>query len=172
MKRFLAVSILAACVLALAPAIQAQDCSSLTNWDLRGTYAMYGSGWNDFSKVITAPPPGVTLPSGSIPTNWIGVYIFNGKGGGSGWIATNAGGMQLTLDLMNLTYAVKPDCSVQTSFSMKIRELGITVGPVARLLVIAGTPSQMELFGMLVGGGPGTGGDSMTVRRISVQYWQ
>ena len=145
------------------------DCSSLTNWDLRGTYAMYGSGWNDFSKVITTPPPGVTLPSGSIPTNWVGASTFNGRGGGSGWVATNAGGMQFTFDLINLTYTVKPDCSVQTSFSVKIRELGITVGPIARLLVIAGTPGQMEFFGILAGAGPGTGGDSMTARRISMQ---
>jgi hypothetical protein len=169
MKRTLAVSILAACVPALAPAIQAQDCSSLTNWNLRGTYAMHGSGWIDLSKVITAPPPGIPLPSGSIPTSWVGVHSMDGKGGGSGWIAMNAGGVQLTLDFVNFTVTVNPDCSVQTVATLKIRELGITIGPIARVLVIARTPGQMELFGILAGAGPGTGGDSMTGRRISMQ---
>jgi hypothetical protein len=168
MKRFLTLSILASCLFGFALTAHAQNCSALRTWDLRGTYAMQGSGWIDLSKVITAPPPGVPLPSGSIPMNWVGTHILDGHGSGSGWISMNAGGVQLTMDLIEVSYAVKPDCSVETHSMLKIRELGITVGPVARVLVIAGATGQLELFGLLAGAGPGTGGDSMKARRISL----
>ena len=54
------------------------------------------------------------------------------------------------------------------SFSMKIKELGVTVGPVSRLIVIFGRAEALEVRGTWKGAGPGTGVDSFVGRRISM----
>lgn len=165
MKRLVSVTMFAACLLASSPVVRAQDCSNWSNYDLRGTYTMSGSGWIDLSKLVA------TLPAGTIPMSWVGADMWDGKGGGTGWVSVNAGGVQLTVQLVGKVYAVKADCSVQESFSMKIKELGITLGPFSRLLVIGGTPEALEVYGMFVGAGPGSGVDLMVAHRISMQYY-
>jgi hypothetical protein len=164
MKRLVFLTILAACVLALSPAAAAQDCSVWSNWDLRGSYTMSGSGWIDLSKLV----PG--LPSGSIPMAWAGAVSYNGTGGGGGWVALNAGGVQMGIDLVNLTYQVKADCSVSISYTMNFRDLGVKLGPVSRLAVVAGGAGMLEIDGIQVGGGPGMPVDLMVMHRISMQY--
>lgn len=164
MKNLVSITMLAACLLTLAQATYAQDCSSWTNYDLRGTYAMTGSGWIDLSKVVAS------LPAGTIPMSFVGAKTFNGLGGGAGWVTFNAGGAQFTADFVNLTYQVKSDCSVTATYSLKIRELGITVGPVSRVLVVGGTWAQLELLGIQAGAGPGTQVDNIVERRFSMQH--
>jgi len=154
---------LSVCALMVLPAMKAQDCSNWTNWDLRGTYTMSGSGWIDLSKLVP------TLPSGTVPMSWVGAHSYTGNGGGTGWISMSAGGVQLNIQLIGLTYAVKADCSVQVSFSMQAKQLpGVTIGPVSRVLVIAGKGEALELFMMLGGAGPGMPQDIGVSRRISM----
>jgi hypothetical protein len=62
----------AGCLVILSAAVQAQDCSNWSNWDLRGTYTMSGSGFIDLSKVL----PGSGLPSGMIPMTWVGAHTY------------------------------------------------------------------------------------------------
>ena len=165
MQRVFSASILATCLLAAATAVRAQDCSNLSNWDLRGTYSMSGQGWMDLSKLI----PGA--PSGTVPFAWVGSHVWDGAGGGSGWVSVNAGGLQLTVQFVGLTYAVKADCSLIVSFAMTAKEMpGLKIGPVTRVLVIAGKSEPLELFMTFLGGGPGMPVDVGVSRRISMQY--
>jgi len=162
MKRFVSFMTFAAGLLAVSPVASAQDCSDWTNWDLRGTYAISGSGWIDLSKLA----PG--LPAGLTPISWVGLENMDGNGVATGWVSANAGGVPLTFDFVNKTYAVQADCSVQVTFSMKVKELGgAVIGPVSRILVIAGQKDQqdLELEMILVGGGPGTSVDLGVARR-------
>lgn len=164
MKSLVSVTMFATCLLAISQNGKAQDCTGWTNWDLRGTYTMAGSGWIDLSKLVS------TLPAGTIPMSWVGATSFNGNGAGSGWVSVNAGGVQMNMDLVGLTYQVKADCSVSVSYSMKVKELGITFGPVSRLLVVGGNPAALELYGIQVGAGPGMPLDLMTKHRVSMQF--
>ena len=63
--------LLAVCVLSALPAVKAQDCSDWSNWDLRGTYTFWGSGWIDLSKNFDPSLPGGVQPSGL----FAGVYL-------------------------------------------------------------------------------------------------
>ncbi|MBZ5624145.1 MAG: hypothetical protein LAQ69_36420 [Acidobacteriia bacterium] len=170
MKRFVSAMMFGACLLAASPVLRAQDCGNWINWDLRGTYTMSGSGFIDLSKVL----PGVGLPSGPIPMFWVGAFTYNGAGGGTGWVSTNAGGGQMNAQLVGLTYSMKSDCSVQVAFSMKLTELGITIGPFHRLMVVVPKPEALELHMIFVGSGPGkppdVGFDLGVAHRISTQY--
>jgi hypothetical protein len=153
------------CALTISPTAEAQDCSNWSTWDVRGTYTMYGNGWIDLSKIAAG------LPSGTVPMSWVGAVVYNGAGGGTGWVSLNAGGVQATIDLLNLSYRVKSDCSMTLSYSMKFKELGATIGPVSRLVVIGGHGMDLELRGIQVGTGPGSPVDNMTAQRISIA-WQ
>jgi len=164
MKSSFRVAILVVSLYVLSPICKAQDCSDWKNWDLRGTYATSGSGWMDLSKIVP------TLPAGSVPVSWVGAGSYNGRGGGTGWVSLNAGGVHMNLEFVNMTYDVKPDCSVVISNSLKVKELGITVGPVSRVEVIAGKWPELELFGVMVGAGAGTAVESSFARRISMQF--
>lgn len=163
MKRLVSLTIFAAYVLLVSPQAKAQDCSDWSNFDLRGTYAMSGSGWIDLSKLVS------TLPGGTIPMSWVGAVSYNGRGGGTGWVALNAGGVQMSIEFVNLAYQVKADCSVAVSYSMKVKELGATLGPASRLLVVGGRGAALDLYGIQVGAGPGMPVDLMTLHRISMQ---
>jgi len=162
MKSLVSATMFATCLLAVSPGGRAQDCNNWTNMHLRGTYTMAGSGWIDLSKLDAG------LPTGTVPMSWVGANTMDGKGGGAGWVSLNAGGIQVTIELVNKTYAVKADCSVEESFYMKIKELGKTIGPAYRLVVIGGSPGALELHGIFLGGGPGTPVDLFTARRISM----
>ncbi len=166
MKRLFYEVIFAVSLFGFSAICRAQDCSNWSNEDMRGTWAMWGSGWMDFSKVIP------TLPSGTIPMSTVGASSFDGWGNGTGWTLVNAGGMQLSMELVNMQSDVKPDCSVVTSYSIKLKELGITLGPVSRVLVIAGSGRELELHGMQVGTGPGTAVDLTHTKRISIEVKQ
>ncbi len=143
---------------------RAQDCSNWSNEDLRGTYAVSSTGWIDLSKLI----PG--LPAGYIPRSAVGAIGLDGWGNGKGWLSFNAGGIQMTMEFVDATYDVKSNCSVALSYSMKVKELGTTIGPISQVAVIAGSGPALELMGMEIGMGPGTGVNSINARRISRQF--
>jgi len=173
MKRIVSVAMFAAGLLAVSAVVQAQDCSSMGNWDLRGTYTMAGSGFIDLSKALLGVPG---LPTGFIPTTWVGAHTLNGAGSGGGWVSINAGGTQMSASFVGLKYSIKSDCSIQASFSMKINELGgLVVGPFPRLMVPVLKPDgSLELHMIFLGTPPGapTGPivDSGVAYRISLQY--
>jgi len=138
MKKVVSVVMFAASLLAVSEGVRAQDCSSLTNSDLRGTYTMSGSGWIDLSKFLAGIPGLPPLPTGFIPMSWVGAHTLDGIGSGSGWVSFNGGGNQMSASLVGMKYSIKPDCSAQVSFSMKINELPQSVpplGPFTRLVV-------------------------------------
>jgi hypothetical protein len=157
------------CMLTVLPAVKAQDCSNWSNYDLRGTYTMSGSGYIDVSKVF----PTLGLPSGMVPMSWVGAHTYDGKGKGTGWVSINAGGNQMTAQ-MAVTYSMQPNCSLKITFTMTIPELGITAGPFPRLAVVNPTPSGLELNMILGGPAPGTPGAGLDLgasHRISMQYY-
>lgn len=161
---------LVACLLTVLPA-KAQDCSNWTNWDLRGTYALSGTGYIDLSKAF----PGANLPSGMSPFNWVGAQALDGAGGGTGWVSYNFGGNQLTAQFVGYTYSMKADCSVQVTFRLKFKELGTTGAPQTRINIVVPSPTgQLELDSIGVGTPFGTpAGASLSLdvkRRISLQY--
>jgi hypothetical protein len=162
MKRILAVAVLAACVLVLSPSAAAQ----CTTGSLRGTYALACNGWTDLS---TLDP---SLPKGYAPASHVGVLKLDGAGNGSGWHASNMGGLPLTIDIVNLTYKVKDDCTVEATYSMKIRDVGLTLGPITRILVaIPAFPTgfDMEMRGVNVGAGPGQDVTPCELKRFSLR---
>ena len=169
MKRIVSATMFATGLLAVAPLVRAQDCSGMSSWDLRGTYTGASSGWMDMSKAL----PGMGLPSGLIQATSVGAFTFNGSGGGGGWISVNAGGNQMSLQLAALKYSMNSDCSVQVTWSLTIKELGITIGPFSRLGVIVGRPDALEIHWMFVGtphGAPaGAGVDLGVAHRISIR---
>lgn len=81
MNRLLSLTMLAACFMASTPGSNAQDCSAWSNWDLRGTYTMSGSGWIDLSIVFPGVPG---IPAGTIPMARAGAVSYNGRGAGTG----------------------------------------------------------------------------------------
>lgn len=173
MKRLVSLSILTACLLAVASIANAQDCSKWTNWTLRGTYTMSGSGYVDLSKLF----PGMGFPPGPIPMYWVGAHTYDGKGSGTGWVTVNAGGGQMHGKLVGISYAMQPDCSVQVSFSWAVEETGTTIGPFQRLYVVAPNPRHpwaLELHMILSGSEPGNppapGFDIGVAHRISLRY--
>jgi hypothetical protein len=137
MKQLVSVTILGACLLAIAAVASAQDCSTLTNYALRGSYTMSGSGWVDLSKLLAGVPGLPPLPTGFAPVSWVGAFTFNGTGGGTGWAYHNSGGFQMSGPLVGLKYAINnADCSIHASFSVKSNELpGVTAGPFSLLMV-------------------------------------
>jgi hypothetical protein len=169
-KRIVSPAILIACLLAASSVAWAQDCTLWNNGQLAGTYTMSGSGFVDLSKML----PGMGLPSGLIPMTWVGAFTMDPSGGGTGWVSFNAAGNQMNVQLVGKKFSMNGDCSIQESFSMKIKELGITVGPVYRLLVPVTKPDGLELQMIFLGTPPGTPAgpalDLGVAHRISRQY--
>jgi hypothetical protein len=186
MKRIVSVAIFGACLLAISPAVRAQNCSNLTNYDLRGTYTMSGSGWVDLSKFLAGIPGLPPLPTGFIPMSWVGTETLDGVGGGSGSVSFNGGGNQMSASFVDKKYSIEPDCTVQASFSLKINGLpgNPVIGPFKRLMVpvlkevvwqpILRLPPELELHMIWLGTAPGTPTgpvvDSAISHRISVWY--
>ena len=180
MKRLISMAMFVACLLAASAVVRAQDCSNLTNYDLRGTYTMSGSGWVDLSKFLAGIPGLPPLPTGFIPMSWVGTFTLDGAGGGGGSISFNGGGNQMSASIVNKKYSIKPDCTIQESFSLKINELpGVTVGPITRLVVpvleaLWWMQTQLELHMIWQGTAPGTPTgpvvDSGVAHRISMRY--
>lgn len=102
--------------------------------------------------------------------SWAGAFSWDGEGKGTGWVTINAGGVQMNITFVNMTYEMKPDCSVAVRYSSSIKEFGATLGPDARILVVTGTPATLGLDGIQVGAGPGTMVDLLTARRISMRF--
>ncbi|MGB7721191.1 MAG: hypothetical protein WBL65_14890 [Bryobacteraceae bacterium] len=183
MKRIVPVAMFVVSLLAISPVVRAQSCSNLTNYDLRGTYTMSGSGWIDLSKFLAGIPGLPPLPAGFIPMSWVGTETLDGVGGGGGSISFNGGGNQMSASIVNKKYSVQPDCTVQASFSLKINELPPSVppiGPITRLMVPVVKqegpqlmPQALELHMIWLGTAPGapTGAvvDSGVAHRISMQ---
>lgn len=143
---------------------RAQDCSNWSNEDLRGTYATSGDGWIDLSKLNPA------LPAGYTPKSFVGAIGIDGWGNGKGWLSLCAGGIQMTMEFVNMTYDVKSNCSVAMNYSLKVKELGTTIGPMSQVAVIAGNGPGLELIGMEVGTGPGSMVTDIHSKRISMQF--
>jgi hypothetical protein len=166
MKHLLSMSILAAGLLLLAPAIQAQDyCSNWSIWALRGTYAFTATGWQDLSEINPA------LPKGYAPVSIIGAFTVNDPGDVTGWALINAGGVQMTAEFVNSHFsAPKADCSFTISLSMRIKEFEGVVGPYSYAGVITGDGSALEIVFMMLGTGPGSHVDLNHAKRISMKF--
>jgi len=175
-------AVFAASLLAVSEGVRAQDCSNLTNADLRGTYTMSGSGAIDLSKFLAGIPGLPPLPTGFIQMSWVGATTLDGFGGGGGWVSFNGGGNQMSASIVNKKYSINPNCTIQESFSLKINELpGVIVGPITRLAVpvwkqegMGWVPQALELHMIWQGTAPGTPTgpvvDSGVAHRISRQY--
>ena len=179
MKRLVSLAMFCACLLAAVPVVRAQDCSSITNYDLRGTYTMSGSGVVDLSKFFQGVPGMPPMPAGFVPMSWVGAHTYDGAGGGTGWVTFVAAGTQMTAKLTDLKYSIKADCSLAGSFSMQINELpGVKIGPISRAQVVVIKPGApfaplaVEIHMIFAGGAPGAaptaGVDSGVAYRISM----
>lgn len=165
MKHFLSVTALAAYALLLAPALRAQDCSNWTLWDTRGTYATTVSGWMDLSTLNPA------LPKGYAPFSSVSAFMNNGRGGGAGWALVNAGGVQFTVEFVDTKFGPpSANCLQPFSYSMRIKEFGVTIGPLSFPGVIAGDMPALEIFAMTTGTGPGSPVQSGHAKRISFKF--
>lgn len=183
MKRIVSVAMFVTCLLAVSPVVRAQNCSNLTNYDLRGTFTMSGSGWIDLSKFLAGIPGLPPLPTGLIPMSWVGTETLDGVGGGGGWVSFNGGGNQMSASIVNKKYSIQPDCTIQTIFSLKVNELPPSVppiGPITRLMVPVvkregpeWMPPTLELHMIWQGTAPGAPTapvvDSGVAYRISMQ---
>ena len=171
MRKLIVATVSAICLTAMAPAVRAQDCSNWNNSRLAGTYTMSGKGSSDLSKIV----PGLGFPSGLTPIYWVGALVLDGAGGGSGWVSMNAGGMQLTVQLVGMKYSMQSDCSVQWTASMKQKDLGLTLGPVQRVMVVVPKPDALELHMLTAGSGlgqpPTPAFDSGIAYRVPVLYY-
>jgi len=174
MKRVLSATVFSACLLAVSPVVRAQNCSNLTNYDYRGTYTMLGSGWADVSKLLAGIPGLPPVPTGFVPMSWVGLTVFDGRGGATGWVSVNSAGTQMSASFVNKTYSVQPDCSIRVTFSMKINELpgNPVIGPFQRIMVPVFKPDSLELHMTFAGNAPGAPGgaavDSGVAYRISM----
>ena len=164
MKHFLSVTALAACALLLAPALRAQDCSNWSLWDTRGTYATSVSGWIDLSTLNPA------MPKGYAPFSSVGAFMNNGRGGGAGWALVNAGGVQFTVEFVDTKFGPPgANCLQPFNYSMRIKEFGVTIGPLSFPGVIAGDMQTLEIFAMTAGTGPGSAVQLGHAKRISLK---
>jgi hypothetical protein len=181
MKRLVSLTMFGACLLAVSPVVRGQDCSNITNYDLRGTYTMSGSGVVDLSKFFQGVPGLPALPTGFVPMSWVGAHTYDGFGAGTGWVTFVAAGMQMSAKLTDLKYSIKPDCSLAGSFSMQINELqGVKIGPISRVQVVVikpgwpWIPPAVEVHMMFAGGAPGAvpgaAVDSGVAYRISMDH--
>lgn len=166
MKRLIFVTLFS--IIALGATAWGQDCSNWTNFDLRGTYALSGSGTIDASVLL----PGMGIPAGSAPTVYVGAFTLDGRGAATaGWVSTNLGGEQSTFQMVGIKYSMQPDCSVQMSLTWKIKEFGVTF-TVQRVGVVVPKPGGLELHMSLVGSSPGKppgpGPDLTVAYRISM----
>jgi hypothetical protein len=182
MKHVLSLGILAAGLLVVAATVQAHEpadpvrqpaapaahaprpCGAPGLSALRGTYALSATGWQDLSEINPA------LPKGYAPVSIIGAFKLDGNGDMTGWALINAGGVQMNAEFVNSQFsALKPDCSVAISLSMKINESGGMIsGPYSYVGVIAGDPSALEVHFMMQGTGPGSHVDMNHAKRISM----
>jgi hypothetical protein len=154
-------------MIAVGTTARGQDCSNWTTFDLRGTYTGSGSDSLDPSLLV----PGMGLPPGGVPGRYVVALALDGRGGATGWASENSGGIQLNSQLVGAKYSMQPDCSVQVSFTWKIRELGVTITS-QHVGVIVPKPGALELHLNLVGAAPGKppglGFDLGIVYRISM----
>ncbi len=67
MKKIFSIAVLGIVLLAFSPASRGQNCSNLTDYDVRGTYTVSGSGWIDLSKFLAGIPGLPALPTGFVP---------------------------------------------------------------------------------------------------------
>ncbi len=166
MKHLLSMSILAAGLMLLAPALQAQDCGNWGVWALRGTYTFTGTAWQDLSVINPV------LPKGYAPVTIVGAFSINGHGDVTGWALVNAGGIQLTAEFVNSQFsAPKAECSFPISLSMRINEFGGVIdGPHSYAGVVAGDGSALEISFMMLGKGPGSHVELNHAKRISMKF--
>jgi hypothetical protein len=170
MRRIVSVAMFVTSLLAVSAVVRAQDCSNWSNWDIRGIYTMSGSGWIDLSKAL----PGLGMPTGLIPMSWVGAKTLDGVGGGVGWVSINSAGNQMSAQLVGMKYSIKPDCSIQESFSLKINELPPNlppVGPISRLMVPVGKPDALELHMIWQGTAPGTPTGPVVDSGVAYRIW-
>jgi hypothetical protein len=108
MKRLIFVTLFA--MIAVGATAWGQDCGNWTNNDLRGTYAMSGSGTIDPSLLL----PGMGIPAGSVSGFYVGAFTLDGRGvGTAGWVSANTGGSQFSFQMVGIKYSMQPHCSVQ-----------------------------------------------------------
>jgi len=159
MKRLFSLLLVIVCALALCPNLQAQACANWNNWKLAGTYSMSGSGFVDLSKLNPA------LPAGMVPYTFVGVADKDGTGNSSGFVYLNFGGMVVRAEITNGKQQVNADCTVQDTFTITIKDLGLSL-PGTRIFVITPGRDSLVLEGIMVGTGPGTILHRITMKRI------
>lgn len=166
MKRLLSVSVLAASLLSLAPASQAEECGTSGFRALRGTYTFAGTAWQDLSEINPALSPGYA------PVTIIGAFTVNGHGDVNGWAHVNAGGLQMSATFVNSTFgAPRTDCSFPVTLSMRINEFGdVVTGPYSYTGVVTGDGPVREIAFMMLGTGPGSHVELDRARRISTRF--
>jgi hypothetical protein len=163
MKKLVTATLLAVSALAVCQNVRAQSCVSFSNSDVRGAWSLIGSGWKDPSKLNPA------FPVGYVPMSYVGVIRLDGEGSGSGSLSVNLGGAPVTLEFLNLTYRVKADCMIEVTYSYKLKELGVSAGPVTRVLVYMPGGLGLEFQGAIAGTGPGAEIDTCTMRRVAMR---
>jgi hypothetical protein len=163
MKKLVNVTLLAVSALAVCQNVRAQSCVSLSNSHLRGAWSIIGSGWKDPSKLNPA------FPAGYVPMSYVGVIRMDGEGSGGGSLNVNLGGVPVTLEFLTMTYRIKADCMLEVVYSFKLKELGVSVGPVTRVLVNMPSALGIEFQGAIAGAGPGSEVDTCTLKRVSMQ---
>jgi hypothetical protein len=99
--------------------------------------------------------PGKGFPEGLSPMSFVGSHVYNGAGGGTGWLSMNVGGTQFVPEYGPYSYAIKADCTVQVSYTLTFKELGVTL-PFARVGVVVPKPTGLEIHSLSIGRPVGT----------------
>jgi len=146
MRCLLSAALLAIVVLTFSPNLAAQGCA---NFSVQGTYCLTCNGWIDLSKIVP------TFPAGYVPASYVGVVKLDGSGHGTGGLTANCGGQSLSLEFVDLTYTVNDNCTLESTYSVKVKELGITLAQDKRIMVIIPGGQTLELKGLNIGKGPG-----------------
>ena len=147
----------------LAPQAGAQNCSAWDNWSVRGTYTAQGAGSIDLAKEVNS-----TLPKGYSPQAFVQGFVFDGQGGGTGWIVSNLGGIDFQAKV-KWTYSVQADCRIVATHSFYIN--GNWSPPNKLVMVISGQNDRLKLKGIMAGAGPGFSVAQATALRLSMDYF-
>lgn len=94
--------------------------------------------------------------------------VFDGQGGGTGWIVSNLGGIDFQAKV-KWTYSVQADCRIVATHSFYIN--GNWSPPNKLVMVISGQNDRLKLKGIMAGAGPGFSVAQATALRLSMDYF-
>ena len=142
------------------PGLMAQNCSNWDNWSVRGTYTVTGNGWIDLAR-------DPSQSKGYSPQVFVQAFTLDGRGGGTGWIQSNLGGIDFQAKV-KWTYSVQADCKITGTSSYFVN--GAWTAPNTLSWVISSHNADLKLSGIMVGAGPGSGVAQATATRLSMDY--